>query len=49
MKWNNVNIVEGRKNYRRLRSRFKRDTDKAKKKHLETICDKIMEFQMTEI
>jgi hypothetical protein len=43
----NVNNKEGRKNYRRLRKELKRATDKAKKEYLESICDKIMEFQRT--
>jgi hypothetical protein len=34
-----------RKKYRRLRNELKRATDKAKKEYLESICDKIMEFQ----
>jgi hypothetical protein len=35
------------KNYRRLRNELKRDTDKAKKEYLDSICDKIMGFQST--
>jgi hypothetical protein len=46
-KWKNVNTEEGRKNYRRLRNELKRATDNAKKKYLEKICNKIMEFQRT--
>jgi uncharacterized membrane-anchored protein len=44
-KWKNVNNEEGRKNYRRLRNELKRATDNAKKEHLESICDEIIEFQ----
>jgi hypothetical protein len=40
-KWKNVNNEEGRKNYRGL----KRAMDNAKKEYLESICDKIIEFQ----
>jgi hypothetical protein len=40
-------MKEGRENYRRLRYEMKRATDKAKKEYLESICDKIMEFQRT--
>jgi hypothetical protein len=35
------------KNYRRLRNRLKRATDKAKKEYPESICDEIIEFQRT--
>jgi hypothetical protein len=45
MKWKNVNNEEGRINYRRMRNKLKRATDKATKEHPENICDKIMEFQ----
>jgi hypothetical protein len=41
--WKNVNNKEGTKNYRRLRNELKR----AKEKYLESICDKIIEFQRT--
>ena len=46
-KWKNVNIEEGRKNYRRLRNELKRATFNAKKKYLENICNEIIEFQKT--
>jgi len=46
-KWKNVNIEEGRKNYRRLRNELKRATDNAKKEYLENICNEIIEFQRT--
>jgi len=36
-KWKNVNIEEGRKNYRRLRNELKRATDNAKKEYLKNI------------
>jgi hypothetical protein len=45
--WKNVNNEEGRNNYRRMRNELKRATDKSKKEYLESICDKIMEFQGT--
>jgi hypothetical protein len=41
-KWKNVNNEEGRKNYRRLRNKLKRATDKAKKEYLEKICNEII-------
>jgi hypothetical protein len=44
-KWKNVNNEEGRKNYRRLRNELKRATDNVKKEYLESICNKIIEFQ----
>jgi hypothetical protein len=46
-KWKNVNNEEGRKNYGRLRNELKRVTDNAKKEYMESICDKIIEFQRT--
>ena len=46
-KWKNVNIEEGRRNYRRLRDELKRATENAKKEYLENICEEIMEFQRT--
>ena len=46
-RWKNVNIEEGRKNYRRLRKELKRTTDNAKKDYLGNICKEIMEFQRT--
>jgi len=46
-KWKNVNTEESRNNYRRLRNELNRATDNAKKKYLENICNKIMEFQRT--
>jgi hypothetical protein len=46
-KCKNVNIEEGRKNYRRLRNELKRATDDTKKEYLENICNEIMEFQRT--
>ena len=45
--WKNVNNEEVRKNYRRLRNKLKRATYKSKKEYLDSICDKIMEFQRT--
>jgi hypothetical protein len=45
-KWKNVNN-EGRKNYRILRNELKRETDKAKKEYLESVCNNIIEFQRT--
>jgi hypothetical protein len=36
-----------RKNYRRLRNELKRETDNTKKEYLDSICDKIIEFQRT--
>ena len=45
--WKNVNIEEGRKNYRRLRKELKRATDNAKREYLENIRNEIMEFQRT--
>jgi hypothetical protein len=44
-KWKNVNIKEGRKNYRRLRNELKRATDNAKKEYLENICNEIIESE----
>jgi hypothetical protein len=41
-KWKNDNNEEGRKNYRRLRNKLKRATDKAKKEYLEKICNEII-------
>jgi len=38
----------GRRNYRRLKNKLKRDTDKAKKEYLDIKHDGIMEFQRTE-
>jgi len=46
-KWKNVDTEECRKNYRKLRKELKGDTDNAKKKYLENISNKIMEFQRT--
>jgi type I site-specific restriction endonuclease len=46
-KWKNVNIEEGRKNYRRLRNELKRATDNAKKEYLESIHDETIGFQRT--
>jgi hypothetical protein len=46
VEWRNENN-EGRKNYRRLRNKLKRVTDKAEKVYLENICDDIVEFQRT--
>ena len=43
-KWKNVNNEEGRRNYRRLRNELKRETETAKKKYLENICNEIIEF-----
>jgi hypothetical protein len=45
--WKNVNNEEGRKNYRRLRKKFKRAMYNAKKEYLESICYEIIEFQRT--
>jgi hypothetical protein len=38
-KWKNVNIEEGRRNYRRLRNELKRATEKARKEYLGNIWD----------
>ena len=46
-KWKNVNIEEGRRNYRRLRNKLKRAVEKAKKEYLENKCTEIMEFHRT--
>ena len=46
-KWKNVNIEEGRKNYRRLRNELKRATENAKMEYLENICNEIVEYQRT--
>jgi hypothetical protein len=46
-KWKNVNIEEGRKNYRRLRNELKRDTENAKMEYLDKICNEIVEYQGT--
>ena len=46
-KWKNVNIEEGRRNYRRLRNELKRATEKAKKEYLENARTAIMEFHRT--
>jgi hypothetical protein len=46
-KWKNINTEEGMKNYRRLRNKFKRAIDNAKKEYLENMCNEIMEFQRT--
>ena len=35
-KWKNVNTEEGRRNYRRLRNKLKRATEKAKRSILKT-------------
>ena len=43
-KWKNVNTEEGRRNYRRLKIELKRATEKARKEHLENICNEIMEI-----
>ena len=43
-KWKNVNVEEGRKNYRKLREELKRATDNTKKEYLENMCNDIMEF-----
>jgi len=40
-------LIEGRKDYRRLRNELKRSTDNAKKEYLQNICKEIMEFQRT--
>jgi hypothetical protein len=45
-KWKNDNNEE-LQNYRKLRNKLKRTTDKAKKEYLESTSDKIMEFQRT--
>jgi hypothetical protein len=44
--WKKVNNEEGKKNYRRLRNKFKTATDKAKKEYLESICDEIMDINI---
>ena len=44
-KWKNVKNEEGRKNYRRVRNEFKRNTEKAKKENIESICDEIIKFR----
>lgn len=36
-KWKKVNNVEGKKNYRRLRNKLKRSTDKTRKECLESL------------
>ena len=46
-KWKNVNNEEGRKNYRRLRNKFKRTTETTKKEYIEDICNDIIGFQRT--
>jgi hypothetical protein len=46
-KLKNVNNEKGRKNYRKLRNELKRAMDNAKKEYLDSICDKIIEFQRT--
>jgi len=46
-KWKNVNNVEGKKNYRRLKNELKRATDNAKKEYLENICNESMDLQRT--
>jgi hypothetical protein len=46
-KQKNVNIEEGRKNYRRLKNEWKRATYNAKKEYLENICKEIMKYQRT--
>jgi hypothetical protein len=43
-KWKDVNNKEGRKNYRRLRNKLQRATQKAKKEYLESISDQLIEF-----
>jgi len=48
-KWKNVNIEEGRKNYRRLRKELKRATENAKKEYLENIRNEIMEYQKQDV
>jgi hypothetical protein len=45
--WKNVNTEVGRKNYRRLKNEWKRETDNAKKEYLENVCKEIMEYQRT--
>jgi len=47
-KLKNVNVEEGRKNYRRLRNELKSSTVNAKKEYLENTYKKIMEFQRRE-
>jgi hypothetical protein len=42
-KWKNDKNEE-LQNYRKLRNKLKRTTDKAKKEYLESTADKIMEF-----
>ena len=46
-KWKNVNNVEGKKNYRRLKNELKRATDNAKTEYLENICNESMDLQRT--
>ena len=43
-----VNNEVGRKNYRTVRNKLERATNKAKKVHVESICDKVIEFERTE-
>ena len=46
-KWKTVKTEEGRINYRRLRNKLKRATEKAKKEYLENTCKEIMELHRT--
>ena len=46
-KWKNVNMEEGRLNYRRLRNELIRATEKAENEYLEYICKVFMEFHRT--
>jgi hypothetical protein len=46
-KWKNVNSEEGRRNYRRLRNKLRRATEKAKMEYLEDAFTGIMEYHRT--
>lgn len=47
-KWKDGNKKERRKKYKSLMNKMQRVPDNAKNVYLESICDKIMEFQRTE-
>jgi hypothetical protein len=44
-KWKNLNTEEGRKNYRRLRNKLKRDTDNSKRNILRIYATKLWNFK----
>jgi hypothetical protein len=47
MKWKNVRSEVERSSYRKEKNELKGRRDKAKKKHVESVCDEIMECHKT--